>query len=160
MHQPTDASGVIETHYRFAEPGELPVGSVVDIKAVDPTTIHVIVRPGHAKAALLDEMGEHQRTAFRTGQWTRLAPTPEARVHPRRVWHANWELVPHDRIPEGVHCLSFERPGRHSWLVREGEASPELVAEMSLLLRRMVRAEVWIQRGAGEGGPTEAPPES
>ncbi|MFE0036781.1 hypothetical protein [Streptomyces sp. NPDC059015] len=158
MHQPTDASG-IETHFRFAEPGELPEHRVVDIKAVDSTTIHVIVRPGHAKAALLKEMGEHQRTAIRTGQWTRLEPTAEARVHPRRVWHANWVLVGHDRIPENVHCLSFERPGRHSWLVREGDATPHLVAEMSQLLRRMVRAEVWIQRGTGDAGPDEISPE-
>ncbi|MDQ0943325.1 hypothetical protein [Streptomyces sp. V1I1] len=142
---------VIETWYRFAEPGELPPDRVVDIVgSKDSLLVQVIVRPGHATADLLKDIGEQQRSAFRTGQWTRLEPTPENLVHPRRVFDANWELTPAHKIPKGVHCVSIERIGRHSWLVREGDATPQLVAEISVLLRCMVRAEVWIQRGAGE----------
>ena len=141
---------VIETYYRFAEPGELPADRVVDIAPnADRTIIHVIVRPGHASLELLKAMTEEQRSAFRTGQWTRLPSTPENRVHPRRVFDACWELAPAHKVPVGVNCVSVESVGRHAWLVREGEATPHLVAEISLLLRQMLRAEVWIQRGAG-----------
>ena len=146
---------VIETYYRFAEPGELPPGRVVDIvPADDLTVIHVVVCPGHASLELLKEMTDQQRSAFRTGQWTRLEDTSENRVHPHRVFDACWELAPAHKVPAGVHCVSVERVGRHAWLVREGEATPQLVAEVSVLLRRMVRSEIWIQRGTGSTDPT------
>ncbi len=144
-------SATITTYYRYALEGELAGDSVADIRpGAAPDTVEVIVGPGHATQALFDEMGATQAGMFAAGQWYRLPDTPENRLHPRRVLHAGWQLIHPEALPEGRISMSVERRQRHDWLIREGHATPLLVAEMTWLLTRMVRNEVWVQRGAGE----------
>ncbi|MEU2181516.1 hypothetical protein [Streptomyces thermolilacinus] len=151
----TDVTAV---YYRHALEGELPPGRIADIRpGEDPSTVAVIIAPGHATAALLSELGTQQNPHMITGQWCRLPDTPANRVHPQRVWRAGWQLMHPEALPEGILCLSVERSQRHDWIIREGHASPLLVAEMTWLLTRMVRRDIWIQRGTGEdAGPTAA----
>ncbi|MER7833521.1 hypothetical protein [Streptomyces sp. NPDC095602] len=148
----------VTAQYRFALDGELPADRAADIRPGDgPDTVAVIVARGHATAALLDEMGTMQAPHMVTEQWCRLPDSPANRVHPQRVLRAGWQLMHPEALPEGILCLSVERHQRHDWIIREGHASPLLVAEMTWLLTRMVRREIWIQRGTGEdAGPTVA----
>lgn len=142
---------VIDVLFRLAQPGELPAGRIADIRpGPKPDTIHVIVKPGHATQELLDDFTAQQAPMMATGQWYRLPDTPENRVHPRRVLHAGWQLADAENLPADSLLLSMERPQRHVWCVREGHASPHLVAEMTWLLTKMVRNEIWIQRGTGD----------
>ncbi|WP_236241186.1 hypothetical protein [Streptomyces sp. CC228A] len=145
-------SDLITSYYRFAQPGELK-GRVADIRpGSEPNSVAVVVERGHATQELLDALGGAQAPMFATGQWYRLPDTPENRTHPRRILRASWELDPGGKLPEGLLCLSLERPNEHQWLVHENHASFLLTADMTWLLTRMVRSEVWIQRGAGELG--------
>ncbi|MFE0039463.1 hypothetical protein [Streptomyces sp. NPDC059015] len=138
----------IKSRYRFAEPGELPAGRVADIRpGPEPDTVHALVEPGEATQELLDEISELQTSQMEGGLWYRLPDTAENRIHPRRVLSAGWRLTPPEELPDGALCLSVEAPGRHAWHVREGHASPLLVAEFTWLITRMVRSEVWIQEG-------------
>lgn len=143
---------LITAYYRFAEPGELTDGRVAAIlPGPEPNTVIVIIKRGHATQELLDEMGREQTAMFETGQWYRLPDTPENRAHPRRVLRAGWK---HDTqgILNARLCLSAEGVNEHNWIVPEGHATFRLVADMTWLLTRMVRSEVWIQRGAGGSG--------
>ncbi|TLQ45797.1 hypothetical protein [Streptomyces marianii] len=149
---------VIEVCFRFAQPGELPAGRIADIRpGPDGGTIHVIIEPGHATQRLLDEFTAQQASMMATGQWYRAPDTPENRIHPRRVLHAAWQLTPAEAFPTGSLLLSMERPQRHVWLVHEGHASPVLAADMTWMLTKMVRTEIWITRGTGGDTGQDAP---
>lgn len=138
-------SDVITSRYRFAEPGELPDGRTAAMQTTCPeSSVVVIVARGEATRQLLDHLGSPRRS------WIRLPDTPENRVHPQRVLHAGWVLVEGDSLPDSAPCVAAERQGRHEWLIREGHATVRLAAHMTWLLTRMVRNEVWIQRGASE----------
>ncbi|MDI9885880.1 hypothetical protein QMZ92_16220 [Streptomyces sp. HNM0645] len=142
---------IIKVRYRFAEPGELSAGRVADIRpGSEPDSVHAIVEPGEATQELLDELTELQTSQMRSGQWYRLPDTAENRIHPRRVLSAGWRLTPAEELPDGSLCLSVEAPGRHTWHVQEGHASPLVAAQFTWLITRMVRNEIWIQeRGTG-----------
>jgi hypothetical protein len=135
--------------YRFAtDADQLPAERVADLRpGEDPGSIDVIIRPGHATRVLLEHL-EAQRAEH--ARWCHLPDTAENRAHPRRLLHAGWQLIHPEALPEGALCTSLERPGRHDLAVREGHATPLLVAELTLLLRRMVRTEVWVQREADD----------
>ncbi|MFF3398292.1 hypothetical protein ACFYW6_07235 [Streptomyces sp. NPDC002659] len=143
---------ITRTCYRFAtDEDELPEGRVVDIIfGPDADAVSVVVLPGHATAELLDEISAAQESMILTGQWVRLESTPETEKHPRRVFDAGWRLAPADVFPQDVIIMSLERLRGHVWVIREGQASPQLVRDMTDLLTAMVRSVVWIQRGAGE----------
>lgn len=133
----------ITAYYRYARNGELPDGRLADIRSgATPDTIAVLIRRGHATHALFHEMSDVQTAQFTTGQWCRLPDTPQNRIHPRRVLHAGWQLIHPEALPEGRLTMSVERRHRHDWLIREGHATPLLVAEMTWLLTRMVRNEI------------------
>ncbi|TLQ43449.1 hypothetical protein [Streptomyces marianii] len=141
---------VIEVLFRFAEPGELPIGRIADIRPGPDGGIHVIIEPGHASQQILDDFTAQQASRMATGQWYRLPDTPENRVHPRRILQAGWQLAPVGTFPAGSLLLSIERPSGHVWLICEGHASPRLEAEMTWILTKMVRNEIWITRGTGD----------
>ncbi|MFF8290473.1 hypothetical protein ACF068_14760 [Streptomyces sp. NPDC016309] len=102
----------------------------------------VIIRPGHASRILMEEI---QRTGH--SRWQHLPDSD--RAHPCRIVHAGWQLMPPEALPGGAVCVPLEKPGRAEWVIREGHATPLLVAELTLLLTRMVRTQVWVPREAG-----------
>jgi hypothetical protein len=134
---------VTEARYRFAEDGEIPPGRVVTI-VDEPGVTTVVVRPGHATSAFLAAIQREQTSMLALAEWVRLEDTAEAAAHPERLIEATWRLEPD--MPTGILCMPFEEPGRHTWLIRPGEASEELVREMSEMLTALVRSGVWVQR--------------
>jgi hypothetical protein len=137
---------VTQARYRVAtSDDEIPPGRVVTV-IDEPGVATVIVRPGHATKELLVDIEERQRSMLALGQWMRLAPGTEPEPGQKRVTEALWALAPADKMPSGILCMPIEECGRHVWLIREGEASKQLVAELSELLTAMVRAGVWVQR--------------
>jgi hypothetical protein len=130
--------------YRFATDADhLPAERVTDLRpGGDLDSTNVIIRPGHASRLLLEHL-EAQPAGH--GRWHHLPDTAENRAHPQRLLHAGWQLIHPEALPEGALCTAVGRPGRHELAVREGHASPILVADLTLLLTRMVRTEVWVQ---------------
>jgi hypothetical protein len=143
---------ITQAKYRFAEnEDEIPPGHVVTFRD-EPGLTTVIVRPGHATTAFLAAIEREQQAMLALGQWIRLADTDEAAAnHPRRLFSAIWRLEP--ALPNKVICMPCEEPGRHIWLIRPGEASEELVEEMSQRLTAFVRAGIWVQRWGGHDTP-------
>ncbi|WP_151898288.1 hypothetical protein [Streptomyces sp. C8S0] len=136
---------VTQAAYRFATTDDtLPPGRVVTVEDL-PGLATVIVKPGHATPAFLTDIGDQQTSLLATGQWLRLAPGADHDRHPQRIYDVSWRLMPASMFPAGKLCLPMERPGKHTWVIREGEASEQLVREMTELLTRMVRAGVWIR---------------
>jgi hypothetical protein len=130
--------------YRFAtDADQLSAERVAGLRpGGDPDSMDVIIRPGHASRLLLEHV-EAQRAGH--GRWCHLPDTAETRAHPQRLLHAGWQLIHPEALPEGELYAPLERPGRHELAVREGHATPILVADLTLLLTRMVRTEVWVQ---------------
>ncbi|WP_236241187.1 hypothetical protein [Streptomyces sp. CC228A] len=138
---------VTKAVYRFAEhDDEIPPGHVVTILDT-PGIATVVVRPGHARQRLLDALAREQTAILETGEWMRQSPGDTDEPAPT-VHSARWELVPAHKLPDGRLCLPVERNGEHVWLIRDGEASPELVAEMTERLTALVRAGVWARFGS------------
>jgi hypothetical protein len=146
---------VTQARYRFAEhPDEIPPGRVVTVKD-EPGVSTVIVRPGHARPGFLWAIQDAQQSMLALAQWVRLDDTTEAAAaHPRRLLQATWRLEP--GLPDGLLCMPLEEPGRHTWLIRPGEASEQLVHEMSELLTAFVRSGIWVQRWGGHDTPLSA----
>lgn len=141
----------IQACFRFAtDDDEIPEGRVVALKDVDGPVVSVVVMPGEATARLLATFNELHRVAFETGLWDRLDPTPENLAHPLRALESVVQLRPGSELPDGVLCVPMWRPPRHTFIVRELEATEQLAAEMTEVLTAMVLAAVWIQRAAGE----------
>ncbi|WP_432247668.1 hypothetical protein ACRAR1_06890 [Streptomyces sanyensis] len=137
---------VTEARYRVAAAGDrIPDGRVVAV-VDEPGVATVIVRPGHASELLLRDIADQQASMLATGQWLRLEPGTEPGPGQDRVTEACWQIAPAGTLPEGIVCLPVEKRGRHVWLIREGEASEQLIREMSELLTAMVRAGVWVQK--------------
>lgn len=137
---------VTDARYRVAtREDEIPPGRVVSVKD-EPGVATVIVRPGHATKRFLADIEEQQRVMLTTGQWMRLAPGTDPAPDQVRVTEALWVLKPAHELPARVLCMPIEEPGWHAWVIRDGEASEQLVAEMSEILTAMVRAGVWVQR--------------
>jgi hypothetical protein len=140
---------VTEARYRVAaNEDEIPQGRVVTVRD-EPGVATVVVRPGHASNALLADIEEQQRSMLALGQWLRLAPGDEPEPGQDRVTEARWEIAPAGALPDNILCMPIEERGWHVWLIRPGEASEQLVAEMSELLTAMVRAGVWVQKWDG-----------
>lgn len=137
---------VTKAVYRFAETDdEIPPERVVAILDT-PGVATVAARPGHATQRLLDALTREQTAMLATGEWMRQAPgdgdAPTPTIH-----SARWERVPAHRLPAGRLCIPVQLDGEHVWLIREDEASEELVSEMSELLTALVRAGVWTRFG-------------
>jgi hypothetical protein len=135
---------VTEVRCRFASTeGELPPGRVAAV--IDrPGRTTILVRPGHATQQLLDDMTEALLSMTRLGQWLRLSRGDKPVAADHRVTEARWDLVPRDALP--VTTVPLEQPGKLIWLVREGEASRQLVAEMTELLTELVAEGLWLRR--------------
>ncbi|WP_435610852.1 hypothetical protein [Streptomyces sp. C10-9-1] len=127
----------ISAHYRVAEPGELTGCRVAAVQRGPADSVVVIIDGSHATPELLDQVKEA------AGYWVRLPDTPENRSHPCRILHAGWKLI--EDLPDGLLCLPTEARHRHEQLIREGEATFRLAADVTWLLTRMVRSEVWIR---------------
>ncbi len=141
MYQVTRAT------YRLAQTDdEIPAGSIVTILD-KPGAATVVVRRGHATQRLLDALTQADTERLMRGEWLRQQPGDTDAPIPT-IDRAVWEFVPADRLPHGLCCLPIERHREHVWLIREGEASPELVAEMSRRLTQLVQAGVWARFGA------------
>lgn len=62
--------------------------------------------------------------------------------------------VPKDALPD-LPVVLLEVDGELRWLVREGEASPELIEELNRLATHLIRHGLWIpnqQRESEQGG--------
>lgn len=61
--------------------------------------------------------------------------------------------VPKDALPD-LPVVLLEVDGKPRWLIREGEASPELIAELNRLATHIVRHGLWVkQRERGNRVP-------
>lgn len=137
---------VTEALYRLAtDSDKIPVGKVVTVED-EPGFATVIVKPGHATKEMLAQMTERTRAMLALGQWVRLKCGDSPDPGQRRVTESRWELAPASVFPAGFLVLPIEELGRHIWLIRDGEASEQLVAEMSEMLTAMVRAGIWVQK--------------
>ncbi|WP_432124085.1 hypothetical protein [Streptomyces sp. C10-9-1] len=146
---------VTRAEYRFAETDdEIPPGKVAAILDT-PGVATVLVRRGHATQQLLDALAKEQTAILETGEWMRQTPG-DTDGTARTVERALWELAPAHKLPDDRLCFPIERDTErgleHVWLIREGEASPELVAEMSERLTALVQAGVWARFGTEEHG--------
>jgi hypothetical protein len=141
--------------YRFAEhPDEIPAGRVVTVTDL-PGECTVVIRPGHARPCLLWAIQDAHQATLALQQWIRLdETTPGVASHPRRLTEAVWRFEA--GLPEGLPCMPLEEPGRHTWLIRPGQASEELVKEISELLTAFVRSGIWVQRWGGHDTPLSA----
>lgn len=140
-----------DLRYRFADPGDLTGERVAGmLPGPDPDGFTIVIEPGHATLDLLDRLGG--APARDACPWARLPDTPENRLHPHRVLHAGWQLTQPEALPEGMICMSVERSQRYDLVIREGHASPQLVAEMTWLLTRTMRNGVWVRSDAEEHG--------
>lgn len=145
----------IKARFRFAKDGdEIPEGRVLALKGADGPIVTVVIKPGQATQRLLDDFDEQHRANFETGLWDRLDPTPENQAHPCRALYSTVRLAPAAELPDGVLCMPVWQPPRHAWILRDGEATPQLAKEMAELFTSMVQSAVWIQRGADDPDPT------
>lgn len=136
---------VTEARYRIATHRDhIPPGRVVTV-IDNPGIATVIIRPGQATEGLIAALNESHRAMLAVGQWMRLTPGDAPDPSQPTARRARWVLTPAALLPRYFLCLPIEGHGWHTWLIREGEASEQLVAEMCELLTHLVQAGVWVQ---------------
>lgn len=141
---------VTTVEFRTGTRVEIAPGKVCRILEEDGALV-VHIKQGEAEQDLCDALNDLHRQILGTeGRWAQSWDGREDRADASpqglRMAEVSWRLERADRMPRGDNCLPLEEEGRFVWLIREGLASPQLVAEMNDYLARITGDGLWVQR--------------